>query len=114
MAKDDYFVLAYRLLSYLYACLKSSESPDMEYLQCGTKDFPIAEPYWEYLLEHLLTDGYVEGIVLVPVIGRTTKLVKLTPELRITPDGIQFLQENTAMQRAAQFLKSIKETIPGL
>lgn len=40
VAKDDYFVLAYRLLSYLYGCLKAGEKPDWEYLDYGTKDFP--------------------------------------------------------------------------
>ena len=28
MAKDDYFVIVYRLLKYLYDCLKKSEKPN--------------------------------------------------------------------------------------
>ena len=32
MAKDDYFVLAYRILSYLYACFKAGERPVSVYV----------------------------------------------------------------------------------
>lgn len=28
MAKNDYFVIAYRILTYLYECFKSGEKPD--------------------------------------------------------------------------------------
>ena len=28
--KDDYFVIVYKILTYLYACLKVSEEPDIE------------------------------------------------------------------------------------
>lgn len=30
MAKDDYFVLAYRILKYLYECFKAGERADTE------------------------------------------------------------------------------------
>lgn len=113
MAKDDYFVLAYRLLSYLYACLKEGEHPDMEYLRYGTKDFPIGEAYWEYLLSHLLEDGYLEGIQLVPITGRG-RIIRLTDRINITPKGIAYLEENSSMKKAAEFLKSIKEIVPGI
>lgn len=45
MAKDDYFVLAYRVLAYLYECLKAGERPDMKYLSFGNRHFPIGESY---------------------------------------------------------------------
>ena len=32
MAKDDYFVIVYRLLKYLYDCLKKSSKPNAEVL----------------------------------------------------------------------------------
>ena len=45
MAKDDYFVLAYRLLDYLYTCLKRDKKPNWEYMMYETKQFPISENY---------------------------------------------------------------------
>ena len=32
MAKDDFHVIAYRILDYLYECMKKGESPEVEYL----------------------------------------------------------------------------------
>lgn len=31
MTKDDYFVLVYRILAYLYYCVKEGFKPDMTY-----------------------------------------------------------------------------------
>lgn len=114
MANDDYFVLAYRLLSYLYACLKSGTEPDWERLSYETKEFPVGENYWNYLLEHLLIDGYAEGAALLPAIGSPQERIKLSKAFCITPKGIEYLQENSAMRKAAEFLKALKQTIPGI
>lgn len=113
MEKDDYFVLAYRILSYLYACLKADTQPDMERLACGTKDFPIQREYWEYIFRHLSLDGYLEGVMIIPMAGGCPDRVKIG-QLQITPKGIAYLQENTMMQKAKDFLKEIKEIVPGL
>lgn len=32
MAKDDYFVILYVLLDYLYNCIKKGEKPDLKFL----------------------------------------------------------------------------------
>ena len=32
MAQNDYFVIVYRILKYLYDCLKKGEKPEVEYL----------------------------------------------------------------------------------
>lgn len=114
MAKNDYYVIAYRILAYLYECLKQGETPSLEYLRPGTDDFPIPKQYWEYVLRHLLEDGYLEGAVEVPVIGQSVCSVKLMSRVMVTPKGIDFLQNNSAMSKAKDFLKSLKETIPGL
>lgn len=53
MAKDDYFVLVNKLLRYLYKCLKQGIALDWELLAPGTKDFPIHEEYFAYMLSHL-------------------------------------------------------------
>lgn len=113
MAKDDYFVIAYRVLAYLYACLKAGEPPDMEYLKCNTDDFPVNGSYWEYILKHLYKDGYIEGVSLIPITGRPTESVKLTAAVSITPLGIEYLHENSTIQKAKAFLKDIKEIVPG-
>ena len=114
MAKNDYFPVVFRILAYLYACLKAGEAPDIEYLKPDSEALLIYPAYWEYIMRHLLEDGYLEGVKLIPVAGRELPAVKLTPAVMITPKGIEFLQENSMMNKAKKFLKSLKELTPGL
>lgn len=114
MAKDDYYVIAYRILAYLYACLKSGESPDISYISAQSEDISISQSYWEYIIRHLLEDEYIEGVTLLPVVGRENPVVEIRGNIMITPKGIDFLQNNSAMSKARDFLKTLKETIPGL
>ena len=112
MSKDDYHVIAYKILAYLYACLKQGENPDLEYLTA--ENFKINLAYWEYILEHLYKSNFIEGIKLVPILGKENKGIKITTQITITPQGIEFLQENSIMKRVKEFLISIKEIMPNL
>ena len=54
MAKDDYFVMAYKLLSYLYACLKAGKDPlDGGYMDYDTKAFPVGNAMTDILTSPL-------------------------------------------------------------
>lgn len=110
MGKDDYFVIVYRLLKYLYECLKKSKKPNMEVLDEGF--FLIESPYWNYILSNLFEDGYISGIVLLPVLGEEDRLVKILPNIKITPKGIQYLEENSIFQKVKGFVKDISSIIP--
>ncbi|MFW5630377.1 hypothetical protein [Acetivibrio ethanolgignens] len=51
MAKDDYFVIVYRILNYLYECFKAGERPDMEMF--GPVALRINNGYWVNVMESL-------------------------------------------------------------
>lgn len=108
MAKDDYFSLVYKLLSYLYACLKINRKPNWATIAPNTKDFPIGEEYFAYILSHLLADGYIEGITEVRKIGSPVQF-KETKGISITPKGIQYPDENSMMKKAAQLVEPITD-----
>lgn len=108
MAKDDYFVLAYRILKYLYGCFKAGEAPEME--DFGPSALGINSGYWVNLMESLSSEGYIKGITFPSAIG-SPKSPKIHG-LKITEKGIFFLQENSAMQKAADLLRTVKETVP--
>ncbi len=113
MAKNDYFVLVYKILKYLYKCLKESQPVDRECLQYGTKDLPIDEVYWEYIFEHIAKDGYVEGVTVSEFINGE-KSIKITKYIRITPKGIEYLEENSMMKKAAEAVKDFTSMAAGL
>ena len=110
MPKDDYFVIAYRLLKYLYDCLKKSKQPNPEVLDADF--FTIDSFYWEYIIKNLYLDEYITGVILVPILGKHTVCVKITVDVQITPKGIQYLNENSMFQTIRGVVKDVAEIIP--
>ncbi len=110
MSKDDYFVIAYRILIYLYACVKSGVNVDMEEISANKLD--ITQRYWLYVIEHLQADEYIEGVHITKLLGSMP--VVMTENIVITPKGIEYLKNNSTMEKAKEFLKTLKEIIPGL
>lgn len=103
MSKDDYFVLAYKLLRYLYRCLKEGTPASLDIIAPNTENFPVPQQYFTYLVSHLLADGYIEGVVEMKAIGAPVQF-KETTGLAITPKGIAYLEENSTMNRVQEFL----------
>ena len=60
MAKDDFFVIAYKILSYLYACMKAGEDPKTEEL--SSERLKIPERYYYSVITALYEDGYINGV----------------------------------------------------
>lgn len=111
MAKDDYFVIACRILSYLYDCLKKGNDVDIE--QISFEKLNIKQSYYEYIIKHMVQDGYLEGVKFISTIGRKTPACDID-DIMITPKGIEFLEDNSKMKKAVEFLKTLKETVPGI
>lgn len=107
MAKNDYFVVAYRILAYLYECFKAGEKPDIDFY--GADALKINNGYWTNVMESLYNEGCITGINIIKSAG--VQGVKVM-ELKITQKGIEYLQENSFMAKAKDFLKTAKEIIP--
>ena len=108
MAQNDYFVIVYRVLKYLYDCLKKGEKTEVEYLVASTYNIP--ENYWIYILLSLINEEYIKGIRV-----DSTKDGVIFGDLReaiITPKGIEYLFENSLIEKAKKTLKDVKDMIP--
>lgn len=110
MAKNDYFVIVYRILAYLYACFQAGENADIEMF--GPEALKINNGYWTNVIESISHEGYITGVIVVPRRGSAPG-IKLG-NLKITQNGIIFLQENSLMEKAKCFLKEVKDVVPGL
>ena len=108
MAQNDYFVIVYRVLKYLYDCLKKGEKPEAEYLVASTYNIP--ENYWIYILLSLINEEYIKGIR----VNHTNEGVIFgdLQEAIITPKGIEYLFENSLIEKAKKTLKDVKDMIP--
>ena len=111
MAKDDYHVIVYKILAYLYVKLKEGELVDPDFIKPDGHLFQINEKYWEYIIETLLDKGYIRNVSIKKAWGNTTIIVNLE-DIQITPEGIEYLCENTTLKKAMNYLKEIKDITP--
>lgn len=103
MARDDYFVMAYKLLKYLYECLKKGKKPDSEQIKHNTKHFPVGEEYFNYLIETLTRDGYLRNVIIIDM--DNTTFVRFDDDIQITPKGIEYIEDNSMMKKIANGIK---------
>ncbi|AZN76471.1 hypothetical protein CXB72_04675 [Lactobacillus acidophilus] len=103
MAKDDYFVIAYKLLTILYVSLKSGKTISNDQLKQLSEGIPFE--YWEYILKSLNEECYVTGVISISSLSGDS--IKIT-NLQITPKGIEYLQDNSKMQKVKDFLKETR------
>ena len=103
MAVDDYHVIVYQILAYLYAQLKKGESIDPEYLRYDGNLFDIPHSYWLYIMTNLLNDGYVSGIRIAE--GKVIGLEKCM----ITPQGIEYICDDYALEKVKDYISGRKD-----
>ena len=114
VAKDDYHVIVYQILSYLYQRLKQGEDVDEAMLQYDSPLFSakINKRYWAYILYNLQKYGLVEGIDMIKLDGLPFPYAARLSRCMITPAGIEYLCDNSFMEKAKRFLKEIHEIVP--
>lgn len=111
MAKDDYYVIVYQILSYLYQRLKKGEDVDPKQISWDSDFFSINKKYWNYIMVNLIRQGLIDGIRQVEIDNAPPMITHLDG-CQITPAGIAFLSDNSTIEKAKQFFKDAKEMIP--
>lgn len=109
MAKDNFFVVACRILTYLYACLRAGEKVDGNAV--SPDKLGISPRYWISVLSMMTDEGYIKGVRFSETLGNIYEA-----DLRdasITIKGIEMLENNTMMAKARDFIKGLKEIVPG-
>ena len=112
MAKNDYFVIVYQILAYLYQCLKNGTDVEESMLKPDSRLLQVNERYWSYIIFNLSAEGYINGVNFVPIDGLRMPYVASISDCMITPKGIEYLCENSSIKKASHYLKEIKEIVP--
>lgn len=106
----DNFKIIYKILRTLERAM------DLENFDksCISKErLELTEARWNRIIAMLVAEGYVTGIEVWNSFDRGYPRVVLTrPE--ITIKGLEYLEENSFMKKAADMAKGIKEIMPGL
>ena len=108
MAKDDYFSIVYKILKYLYDCLK--EGKDIDYRMLTASSLGITERYWLYIMVHMIRGGYIEGAECRDY-ATGTEIINLQLS-QITPEGIEYLLDNRMIKKVVEVMKTIKDVVP--
>lgn len=111
MAKDDYFVIVYSILSYLYTCLKKGKEIDLKKVSHEGMPNGVSKKYYTFIMNSLINDGLITGVTYHENI-LAEAYFEFSEELSITVKGIQYLEENTVIEKAKLFLKDIKDITP--
>lgn len=101
MAKDDMRVIMYKILKYLYECMKRDKEAVLEDFAWESKLFSIPQSYWCEIIAALVKQGYIEGFKVIDGTKDSPQIQTDRP-FKITLDGVNFLEENSGMQKAKE------------
>jgi hypothetical protein len=103
----DNFKIIYKLLRLLEAAMDYEEFDKNAF---SAERFKISEARWIRLLEMVAKNGYIEGFSIRR--GNDGHIVKSESSPQITLKGLEYLQENSLMKKAANLAKGISDIIP--
>lgn len=113
MSKDDYAVIVYQILAYLYDCLKKDRKVEGEKIYWNSSPyFAVNENYWKYVIVSMMDQELISGITLTQHWGQEYPIIQDLDSCRITPKGIEYVCDNSFMEKAKRFLKTAKEVTP--
>lgn len=102
MAKDDMKVIMYKILRYLYECMKHDKKAELEDFAWESKLFSIPQNYWCEVIAILVKQGYIVGFRIIDYTKDAPQIQTERP-FKINYEGVEFLEENSGMQKAKEF-----------
>ena len=104
MAKDDYYVVVYKILLYLYACLKRTILFDQDTYDTAIGKESINPEYLSDIYVMMQNEGLIEGVKYKTAWGGNKIFLSSERDISITPSGIEYLSENSTMAKVKDFL----------
>ncbi len=106
----DNFKVIYKILKYLESAM---DYPGMDMKPIRHEALGITKERWDALIKMLIDNGYVEGATIEEHIAYEYPVVELDSP-RITLKGLEYLHENSTMQKVMKLAKGIKDIVPGM
>ena len=115
MARDDFYVIVWQILTYLYKQLKDGNSVDKECISSNSPYYSINEKYWAFIVKTLAEKGYIDGVkVKVTRYENGTKDIQILylDRCEITMDGIAYLSSDGFMEKVKELYEDKKTFKP--
>lgn len=105
----DNFKAVYKILSALE---KAMDLPEFDISQISASALGVSEQRWARYIEMMVDVGYIKGVSIQSNV--VSELMVEVDDIRITLKGLEYLQENSIMQRIYKAAKGIKDVIPNI
>lgn len=107
MLKDDFSVVAYKILKYCNECLKSGVEPQVDTAKEISK---VNDTYFRAVVDDLADKGLIKRSILY------ADNKPYFESIRLTMEGAEYLNENSKMRKIDEYLGSsfvslLKKTI---
>ena len=103
----DYFKIVYRILTFLKKSELRDEFDDEHFTP---EYFGITDRQFALTLERMIDDRHIKGVsVKIGADGYAT--VSMSSPM-ITTAGLEYLEENSLMQKAARLAKGVRDILP--
>ena len=103
----DNFQAIYKILRYLEAAMDLQEA---DLTQIGADIVGVSKERWKRYIMMLEDAGYIKGIRVYTDVTGATHIED--DGVRITLKGLEYLTENSIMQRLYKAARGIKEIVP--
>ena len=103
----DNFKVIYKILKTLE---KAMDVDEFDTGLISPEALGISQRRWCAIIAMLVENGYIKGVGLMKTMGYETVKVK---NIQITLKGLEYLDENSFMKKAANLAKGIADIIPG-
>lgn len=114
MAIDDYNLITYKVLAYLYGVFKRVITFDeVVFVKLMHLD-EINKRYFIDILHNLQKEGLIQGLKFSKAWGNEYLLISDYSDMVITHKGIQYLYENNSMKQVKEILIDDVELINSL
>ena len=107
----DNFTIIYKILRALEQAMDYDE---FDVNKISHTRLNITYQRWEKILIMLSKSGYIEGVAYDQCGSDYCPHIEEPISPVITLKGLEYLSDNSLMKKAANILKGIKETVPGL
>ena len=114
MAKDDYYVIVFKILVYLYAVFRGKEAFRQERYDKAIGKKNINEEYLLRIYKMMSDEGYIEKLSFTRAWGSDLIPLFDESELKITQKGIDHIETNDKMKTAGRYLAEKADTISNL
>ena len=103
----DNFKIIYKILSVLE---KSMDLENVDIERISSNNLGISQQRWNKYMEMLLDAGYIKGVTIQKYVTGETNVD--AEDIRLTLKGLEYLSENSIMQKMYKAAKGITDLIP--